>query len=63
MPRFEKKEIPAGFALREFPGNKWQAYRIAKPEQQSPIVTRRLIAINWALQQLGQEHAQEHAQK
>jgi hypothetical protein len=63
MPRFPRAEIPAGFALRELPGHRWQAYRLNDPKQESPTFSRRLQAINWCLLQLGQEAAKKSATK
>lgn len=53
MPRYERKRLPAGFALREFPDGKFQAYRIDDPSQESPKYTRRINAVDWCWLQLG----------
>ena len=58
MPRYPRKDPPAGFALREFPNTRqWQAYRLANPKQESPRYSRRLQAVNWCWLQLGHEAA------
>lgn len=57
MPRYPRKELPAGFALREFPDHTYQAYRERDPSQESPRYTRRLKAVEWCWLTLGQEAA------
>lgn len=57
MPRYPRKELPAGFALREFSDGTYQAYRESDPTQQSARVTRRLKAVEWCWLVLGQEAA------
>jgi hypothetical protein len=55
MPVHVRSEIPEGYALREFPGGRWQAYREDSPDTQSPIYTRRLKAIQWCLLQIAKD--------
>jgi hypothetical protein len=55
MPVHVRAEIPEGFALREFPGGRWQAYSQTTPSKESPIYTRRLKAIQWCLLQIAKE--------
>lgn len=59
MPRYPRKELPAGFALREFPDHTYQAYRLADPSQASPRYTRRLKAVEWCWLLLGAEAARK----
>lgn len=58
MPRYARKELPAGFALREFADKTFQAYRLADPKQESPRYTRRIQAVDWCLLKLGEESVQ-----
>ncbi len=56
MSRYPRTEIPAGFALREYAEQpRWQAYRVADPEEHSPRYTRRLKAITWCWLLLARE--------
>lgn len=67
MPRYERKALPPGFILREFPpeqpGDKatWQAYRERDPEQHSPRYSRRVQAVDWCYALLGKEAAARSA--
>ncbi len=55
MPRYPRKELPAGFALREFADGMYQAYRENDPAQESPRYTRRLQAVNWCWMRIAAE--------
>lgn len=58
MPRFTRKEIPEGFALREFPGGRFQGYRLNSPNEESLVYTRRLAAVNWCWLRVAEKAAQ-----
>ena len=52
MSRYPRKELPPGFAVREFSDHTWQAYRVDNPTVKSPVYSRRLKAVDWCYLQV-----------
>jgi len=61
MPRYPRKTLPAGFAVREYPDGTYQAYRLVGASQESPRYTRRIQAVNWCWLLVGHDTQKKEA--